>query len=268
MNEDDINQKNKTKRLLLIGNLGHGKSTTGNFLLKRSFFTRGDISDRVTNDIKTCTSNGYTITDTPGFGDLNDKHLFYTKMIEFKKHVLEQSPFDALILVVKFDFWSVEAEIDSASFNKSIDNFEEAFGPEGFKSLILICIQNKLHHNETDFDLKLKSSEGFKKLKKLNSNFDIPYVLWDNFEPEPDQLDRLDHCLHYNVKFTRNSMEHAIVLIGRFLKYNKNSNVQIQEFNVGSLDSIYYFLGKITFYLLIIAFLILILYFSGQKQRR
>jgi adenylate kinase family enzyme len=66
------------KRLLLIGPPSSGKSTTGNNLLERNFFTTGDRLNRVTTEGKIRShQNGLTIRDFPGFGsDMHDDDVF------------------------------------------------------------------------------------------------------------------------------------------------------------------------------------------------
>jgi hypothetical protein len=176
------------------------------------------INHLTTINIKTCTFNGYTITDCPGFGDLENKNLFYEKIKEFKDHLLEHSPYDALFLVIKFEIPNEDAKIDSPGFDSVIDDFLIAFDEEGLRSLILLCIQNQIQLPLEDFDPKLKSSKGYQKLKQQNKNFDIPFVLWDNFKPEYNQLENFTSCLNEIPKFTENAMKHAFVLTKRFLE--------------------------------------------------
>ena len=80
------NKSNTVKRkkdyneytVMLVGKMGAGKSSLGNFLLQREAFVTGDDMARVTNDNR-CESRMITdkiklrIIDTPGFGDFREQ---------------------------------------------------------------------------------------------------------------------------------------------------------------------------------------------------
>ena len=79
------NKSNTVKRkknyneytVMLVGKMGAGKSSLGNFLLQREEFVTGDDMSSVTNDNR-CESRMITdkiklrIIDTPGFGDFRE----------------------------------------------------------------------------------------------------------------------------------------------------------------------------------------------------
>ena len=63
-----MNERLAGKKVVLIGPVGYGKSSTGNTLLKDpNAFSRGRSMNRVSVDIKHKTGlNGLTVVDCPG----------------------------------------------------------------------------------------------------------------------------------------------------------------------------------------------------------
>ena len=69
-------------KILLLGEIGVGKSSLGNFLLGQGLFKVNDTQDAITLVIEKIERNGLTIIDTPGFnsprGDIeNFKNIMY-----------------------------------------------------------------------------------------------------------------------------------------------------------------------------------------------
>ena len=102
MSDDEQVQINSLKKLLLAGTIGYGKSTTGNKLLIKNKFNCGAGVHRETIKLQHGKSDIYEITDCPGFGEVTDRNLFFNQILEHKTDLINRSPFNALILVIKF----------------------------------------------------------------------------------------------------------------------------------------------------------------------
>ena len=119
------------KKLVLIGQVGNGKSSTGNTLCGEEIFTVGNDINRVTTEIEKGYCTDYTLVDCPGFGDPANETFFLTKFLELKTNFLQLTPLDsfilvdAFILVIKFD------QDKSSSFLDASQQFIKAFGTKG-----------------------------------------------------------------------------------------------------------------------------------------
>ena len=245
MTENTLKQNNESKRLLLIGNWDNGKSTIANFLLKNEYFTTDNLSMRTTREIRTCSDNGYLITVCPKFGDKQDNSLFFEKIINCKDHLLENSPYDALAMIVKMDFNQIDDKNDSTYFYDIIKVFVDSFGKISVKSLLLIFFQDKTHLNKHDFDAILKKSDGYLELKRLNDNVDIPYVLWEDSVPVNKRLERLTEILNDKSFFKKESMEQAFELIEKlFIEYKQISDSEINHIEIRNFSHVELVLGS------------------------
>ncbi len=100
-------------------------------------------------------------------------------------------PIDVFVLVLKF-------EIDHCDeFKKAAEQFTKFFGTKSLKSLVILCIQSSSEHHYSDrqFDKMFKEQYYYKYLKEKNCNTDIPYCLWNNITPYPNQNNNLLKCL-------------------------------------------------------------------------
>ena len=75
------------RHILIIGQFGMGKSTLGNRLLRKNFFTTGNQPKTITEEIQIGQSNKYKIIDCPGFGDSLDQFRFFKQYLLFKKAI-------------------------------------------------------------------------------------------------------------------------------------------------------------------------------------
>lgn len=223
MSDNQRVQINYKKKLLLVGTQGYGKSSTGNKLLDDNIFSSGEIRGGVTKILQYGESDQYEITDCPGFGDLTERDLFLNQIINHKNDLRNRSPFNALILVIKFKADN-NGGISSDGFLGSAKDFFDAFGNNGLESLMLLCIQTDLRLGNAAFDAQLKSSGGYEYLtiKKNEASLpnanDIPYVLWDNKDPYPRQQQRFTDCLNAIPEFTKESMSSAFQFVERKLE--------------------------------------------------
>ena len=170
-----------------------GKSTLGNRLLKKNFFTTGNQPKTITENIQIGVSDKYKIIDCPGFGDSLNQFRFFNEYLLFKKAILSLAPINAIVLVVKFD------QKDALSFLSAAKDFHSVFGDEGLGSLMLVCIQgsDKLTMSDADFEKCLHASDGYKFLCKKNENKPIPHCLWDSFSQfnYPTQESDFENCI-------------------------------------------------------------------------
>lgn len=202
------------RRLVLIGQLGMGKSTLGNALLNQNRFSIGCQNSAVTEEVQTGESFKYKIFDCPGFGDVNDEFRFFKKFLDHKNVLINFVPINAIVIVVKFD------QRESNNFLDAAKNCYSAFGKEGIKSVMIVCIQanDRLIMSNDDFRRCLFESDGYKYLKEKKGDF-IPYCLWDNLNPNryPTQKEDFDHCLLHLRALDRRSLDFSFELIEREL---------------------------------------------------
>ena len=203
------------RQLILIGQLGMGKSSLGNALLKQNKFSVGCQNSAVTVEVQIGESLKYKIFDCPGYGDVNDEYRFFKKFLDHKNVLINFAPINAIVIVVKFD------QRESNNFLDAAKNCYSAFGKEGLKSVMLVCIQanDRLIMSNADFKKCLFESDGYKFLKEKNDAQPIPYCLWDNLNPNryPTQQEDFDDCLLHLRALDRRSLNFSFELIEREL---------------------------------------------------
>jgi hypothetical protein len=129
----------------------------------------------------------------------------------------EICPIDALVLVLKF-------EIDQCDgFRKAAGQFTKLFGTQSLNSLVILCIQSSSehHYSDRDFDKMLKEQFYYKYLKEKNGNTDIPYCLWNNIHPYPNQDNNLLKCLENRKQITSDDMGYIFYFISNELDKSK-----------------------------------------------
>jgi hypothetical protein len=129
--------------------------------------------------------------------------VFERQLLKHKTKLIAICPIDAFVLVLKF-------EIDHCDgFKKAAEQFTKFFGTQSLKSLVIICIQSSTehHYSDRDFDKMFKEQFYYKYLKEKNGNTDIPYCLWNNITPYPNQNNNLLKCLENRKPIATTDME-------------------------------------------------------------
>jgi ABC-type dipeptide/oligopeptide/nickel transport system ATPase component len=191
------------KRLFIIGPPGAGKSRTGNTLTNGNHFKYGRSLDRITTEVRIRSHpDGLMIGDMPGFDDAKDDDVFLLKFIERRAELEQRLPIDALLLVIKFE------KHLGTKFLHSAKQFLRLFGTPSLKSLIILCIQGdeKEIYPDDDFEQVLRITDGYVHLKEKNEGRDIPFLLWDNIQPYPSQIQNLISCLRNRRQITQTEM--------------------------------------------------------------
>lgn len=202
------------KTILIIGAFGHGKSSTGNKLLERDVFNVGKSRNIITKDVSIETSEKYSVVDCPGFGELEEKKLFFLTFPRHKTALENICPIDGIVLVLKFD------KDNCFSFSNTARQFMSAFDQEGLKSLMLLCIQGneEIRFGNDKFREILLESSGYKYLVEQNNGAPIPFCLWDNFRPYQRQMENFEECLTRLLRFEKINMSYSFKLMSKELR--------------------------------------------------
>ena len=207
------------KRLLLIGPPGSGKSSTGNFLTERNYFTVGERRTRVTTEVKIKShENGLMIGDFPGFGsDVQDDDVFSTSFLAKRNELEERLPVDALVLVIQFD---IDVGI---GFNAAAHQLTKLFGRRTIQSLMILCIQgnSNTRYADDDFENVIRNSDGFKYLTEKNHGQEIPFCLWDNLRPYRTQINDFIRCLENRRQITSTELSFIFDMVENDLENRK-----------------------------------------------
>ncbi|EDR25431.1 hypothetical protein, conserved [Entamoeba dispar SAW760] len=105
--EDSIQQEDvQETKLIMIGNTGDGKSSLGNFILKKNAFKVSDGAKSVTQKTKGCYGKGdrsdVFVIDTPGLQDSSGPNKDIQHMNEMVDYIKEQKGLQGIIIVLNF----------------------------------------------------------------------------------------------------------------------------------------------------------------------
>ena len=185
-------------KILLLGEIGVGKSSLGNFLLGQGLFKVNDTPDAVTLEIEKIERNELTIIDTPGFnsprGDIeNFKNIMY--------YIKSLGELNGIIIVMN----SRENRISEAiqTMLKMICNtFEYRYFNNISFVFTRFCSKRKelekIRKNKEEFVMQLKEL-----IKKFYGQDELPgtlpyfFINSDLDEPDYDSLRAREEILHW-----------------------------------------------------------------------
>ena len=197
-------------KLVLIGEIGIGKSQLGNFILKKDIFSVGQSTNSISEYISIIGDKRVTIVDTPGLNAAspNDFDIMEQIISKFQN----DKAIDGIIFVYSF-----KKERRTKKDQELIQNLKKIFGDDILKTRLKVIITNC--PTGEDFDYEKKKLEKQKKntiirLDKMISKEDIVFVNTLNspshkkiFYPEIENL--LEQF--YKVKIRLDSMNNEII---------------------------------------------------------
>ena len=218
-----MDTEHRKKNLILIGQFGMGKSSTGNTLLKDTFevaFSVGHQAKPKTAKMELKSSEKYNIIDCPGFGDSEDPYRFFKNYINQESIVSNIIPINGILLVTKF------TDGVSNSLLNAAQDFYSIFGNDGLKCLVILCIKinDKSTLSDDEFKKKLYDSNGYKYLSEKKSHTNIPFCVWDNNNPLKNQEANLNERLNSLEIFDLRALKFSIQNVE-----NKIKILQLEE---------------------------------------
>ena len=177
------NKSNTVKRkkdyneytVMLVGKMGAGKSSLGNFLLQREAFVTGDDMARVTNDNR-CESRMITdkiklrIIDTPGFGDFREQ--------EKVRDDVANAFYEAKDGVDAFIFVISSVERIGREMVEHFEMFEKFMNHEHFYDYVIPVF------TKVDERLKKRKEKDFMSYEKQERNIHEELIVWLNRKEE------------------------------------------------------------------------------------
>jgi GTP-binding protein EngB required for normal cell division len=159
------------KTYILVGGIGSGKSTIGNYLLNRYAFSCGYDKNGVTKKIQIETSReNVQIIDTPGF---NEDFVQYIKQILNLQYFLKQfSKIDAIILVKKFNL------NDGLHLTQLEQNLIDLIKQNGLIKSLMFIFNDQAQNSSVDRETFRKKLNNYELYRSLNAKC----MLWTNNE--------------------------------------------------------------------------------------
>jgi hypothetical protein len=196
--------------LIIVGPMGHGKSTLGNKLLNENHFDNGRSPTRITEYVHIASSSQFQVADCVGFGDVKDDRAFINSFVDKKNIICDYAPVKAILFVIKFN------NKESNSFLDSAKEFWKYFGTRSLGSVVLVCIQGgNIKYSNSNFENILLNSDGYRFLKD-KYKIDIPFVLWDSIFEYPGQMNKLMQNIRSRNAFCREAVEDMFDSFERF----------------------------------------------------
>jgi len=187
----------KTTNLILLGNTGNGKSSTGNSILGHEIFLASDSGESVTGNIDhgqvERKGRVLNVVDTPGLNDTRCQDLAEaaTLTLDYMKRGIEFCPegYDALILVLKYGNRFTHEERQVLSL------LSVFLGKDWIRDNCVVIFTNgdsfaKKYKNKAT-GLKEYCKNQKSGLKELLDECKSRVVMFDNLEPSESQVDEL-----------------------------------------------------------------------------
>ncbi|GAB1222086.1 hypothetical protein ENUP19_0093G0005 [Entamoeba nuttalli] len=182
-------QKQKQTKLLLIGETGNGKSSAGNFILKKNVFRVSGSPDSETNKPLKCFGEGdrsdVVVIDTPG---LNDTNKFDNEHIQNIVDCVRAEGLQGIILTMNYN---VDKFTDN--IKQVIETISDVFKIKDiWKRVCIVWTKCFNHFSKDEIKKKKIEKEKFKEkltefinqINKTNEYLDIPMYFVDS---QPDE---------------------------------------------------------------------------------
>lgn len=185
---------------VLLGTNGSGKSSTANTLFDLDVFPVAEISVYSSLDIKHKTIQNFGIIECSGF--FTKITSSYDNFLKLQRYLINTKPnekIDAFILCVRV----VENQVKFSEGYPELffEDFSKVFNTKGLRSIIILVIQTDENMTKESIEKILHGSNGYKYLQtQIGKN--VPFCLWNNARPLPDQRIELKKCIRRVEKFS------------------------------------------------------------------
>ncbi|XP_053390889.1 GTPase IMAP family member 8-like [Mercenaria mercenaria] len=218
------------RRLILVGNNGSGKSTTGNALLGRYVFFNGRLKRcKMMTGMNKTRNLSLRIVDTPGLFDIDIP--FAERALEIQRSVDICSGPHAFLIVI-----SAEKDMTvRGKFTDTIDMMRLMFGENVFESAIIVFTHGKSFVCDKDFRRFWTEQT---ELAQLVSQCEHRVVRVENVEEcvdQDDEIMKMVNGMSMNGMAVSNFPRieiHRSVLQDHLENYNGDSSIQAQVIKV------------------------------------